>query len=264
VQTDKYDENSCNALQKPFYSPLEATLRWCNLVAHETEILSYVGDKRLPAPGDFPHWPCLRNNCEMILDAIEHGELAYGRDGKEVRTGETVAMHRMTIRHVALKAWMTANFPDQKPQFLFDDVERDTHPSISADTYRSLQADRERLVVEKAANEKRIWPLTEKVWALTEENERLKSQVAQLKSGMESLQIGEEQLHPRTERTYQHMIAALLDCVLGTHPKLESRKVFPSEKQLIAFIDHEYDGYEGLSESTLSRKFPEAKRQLKG
>lgn len=147
-----YNPKSCNALEKPFYTPVEAALRWCNLIAHEIEILHAVGFDPVPPPAAFPQWPCLRANAEKILDAILNGELPYGRDGRPVPPREQVAKHRLTIRHHDLKAWMAEHYPDQKPPFLFDEVERTTHAKITVEAWQALQADRDALKarVEKA------------------------------------------------------------------------------------------------------------------
>lgn len=53
-----YDSKSCNALEKPFYKPIEAALRWCNLIAQEEVILRAVGEAVIPTPSMFPQWPC--------------------------------------------------------------------------------------------------------------------------------------------------------------------------------------------------------------
>lgn len=140
-----YNPKSCNALEKPFYTPVEAALRWCNLIAHEIEILRAVSFDPVPPPAAFPQWPCLRANAEKILDAILNGELPYGRDGRSVPPGEQVAKHRLTIRHHDLKAWMAKHYPDQKPPFLFDEIERTTHAAITVEALQALQADRDAL-----------------------------------------------------------------------------------------------------------------------
>ncbi|MDP1857687.1 MAG: hypothetical protein Q8K82_03400, partial [Gemmatimonadaceae bacterium] len=82
---DGYNEKSCNALEKPFYRPVEAALRWCGLIAHEVEILTALhGGCDIPRTGQFPRWPCLQANTERILDAVMHGNIPHGRDGKTV------------------------------------------------------------------------------------------------------------------------------------------------------------------------------------
>jgi hypothetical protein len=151
---DGYNSKSCSALEKPYYKPIEAALRWCNLISHESEILRGTGNDLFPGIGVFPHWPCLRANAEKIYDAILNGGLPHGRDGRTVSPGDHVAKERLTIRHADLREWMAKHYPDQKPAFLFDEVERNTHAAYNADTFRALQADRDALNVrlEKAAD----------------------------------------------------------------------------------------------------------------
>jgi hypothetical protein len=93
---NNYDEKSCSALEKPYYKPIEAALRWCNLIQHETVILQTVGDELFPPLGAFPQWPCLRANAEKVYDAIINDELPCGRDGKTVSAGDHVRKDRLT------------------------------------------------------------------------------------------------------------------------------------------------------------------------
>jgi hypothetical protein len=140
---DGYDSKSCSALQRPFYRPVEAALRWCGLTQHEGMILQSLGDDHIPKPGQFPQWPCLQANTETILDAIAHGEIPCGRDGKTVPAGDHVAVARRTVRHTDLRAWMAQHHPGKKPPFLFDEIERNTHAAIDANSFRALQVDRD-------------------------------------------------------------------------------------------------------------------------
>jgi len=138
-----YDAKSCNALQKPYYRPIEVAIRWCGLVEYEAAILTQLerAGVDIPVAGQFPKWPCLRVNTEKIYDAIAHGEIPCGRDGRTVRPDEQVAQHRRTVRHTDLRVWMAKHYPDQKPEFLFDETERSAHAAINADSFRALQAD---------------------------------------------------------------------------------------------------------------------------
>lgn len=139
-----YDPKSCNALQKPFYRPVEAAIRWCGLIADEAEILAGLNSSdMIPKTRDFPQWPCLQANTEKILDAIRNDEIPHGRDGKTVSDGDHVAPARLTVRHTDLRTWVAKYYPDQKPAFLFDETERTTHQAINADSFRALQADRD-------------------------------------------------------------------------------------------------------------------------
>lgn len=147
-----YNPKSCNALEKPFYTPLEAALRWCGLIAHEADILGRCVGEPIPPVGAFPQWRCLRPNAEKIMDAILNHELPYGRDGRSVPRGEQVNKARLTVRHTDLKAWMAQHYPDQTPPFLFDEIERTTHAKITVEAWQALQAERDALKarVEKA------------------------------------------------------------------------------------------------------------------
>jgi len=149
---DTYDAKSCSALEKPYYRPIEAALRWCNLTAHEMDILQTTGVSLLPPAHAFPQWPCLKANAEKIVDAIQNNELTKGREGRPITPGEPVAKEKITVRHTELKEWMAKHYPDQKPAFLFDEVERTTHAVINADSFRALQVDRDALKarIEKA------------------------------------------------------------------------------------------------------------------
>jgi len=149
-----YNAKSCNALEKPYYSPIEAAIRWCGLIEHEAKITGAMFSKgvHVPSVGMFPEWPCLRANAEKISDAIEFGSIKYGRDGRLVSMNEHVTPAKRTVRHADLREWMSKTYPDQKPAFLFDEIERTTHAAINADTFRALQADRDALKarIEKA------------------------------------------------------------------------------------------------------------------
>ena len=142
---DKYDRKSCCALEKPFYNPVEAAIRWCGLIHEEANILGTLIAGEIPKTGQFPQWPCLQANCEKIIDAIINGGIPYGRNGVTVREGDQVTPSKRTVRHTDLREWMVKNWPDQKPAFLFDEIERKTHAAINTDSFLALQADRDSL-----------------------------------------------------------------------------------------------------------------------
>lgn len=197
-----YNEKSCNALEKPFYTPVEAAIRWCGLIAHEADILSSAGVDPVPAPSAFPQWPCLRANAEKILDAVINGDVVYGRDGKTVARTEHVARHRLTIRHSDLKQWMAEHYPDQKPAFLFDEVERSTHAAITVEAFQALQAERDAL---KSRIEKAERWYQEVGRTLESENAQLAAKVAQ---------AGQE-ISSKSKNAYLRTIAALGHALIG-------------------------------------------------
>jgi len=77
------------------------------------------------------------------------------------------------------------------------------------------------------------------------------------------------QLGDRAETTYLNIVAALLEVISEGIPNPEKRDGkfgpiygFNSEAKLITAIAEHFMGYDGLSQSNLQRKFPEAKRSL--
>jgi hypothetical protein len=188
-----------------------------------------------------------------IHAAIDSGELPSCReDGRKVGHDDHVSYGRRHVHGLDLKEWAKSISPSERPDFLFDEIERNAHPNITADTYNALKAERDRLEkqLEKAAKD------------LREAREQKNSFEMQCKS-LEAMvnKIGAP--GERAESTYQNIIAALLDCIAGSLPGIEKHPSFSSEAKLIEAIDEHYRGYGGLSQSNLSRKFPEAKKALR-
>ena len=67
----------------------------------------------------------------------------------------------------------------------------------------------------------------------------------------------------REKSSYLRIIGALVEYISGKTPGVDKHPSFENETKLIADLDKFYDGYEGLSASNLSRKFPQANRVLK-
>lgn len=234
-----YNPKSCNALEKPFYTPVEAALRWCNLIAHEIDILNAVGVDPVPAPAAFPQWPCLRANAEKILDAILNKELPYGRDGRPVSPGEQVARHRLTIRHTDLKAWMARHYPDQKPPFLFDEIERTTHAAITVEALQALQAERDALKARLAKAED--W------WEL--EGKGLKAERDEWRAKCEQAEA---------EAKPSHLLALAVLIEILQEPRNSAR----NQSGIIGEILERYPSRRGLSQRNLEDIFSTANKTL--
>jgi hypothetical protein len=249
---DGYDPNSCNALEKPFYRPVEAAIRWCGLIAHEGQILAALDPSdMIPKAGQFPMWKCLQPNTEKILDAIMRGEIPHGRDGKTVQTNEHVARHRLTVRHTDLREWMAKYYPGQKPEFLFDETERSSHHAINADSFRALQADRDAARAELEQARKWGNEIVAERDALLGERNSLRAMV---ENGMAT--------GPRAETTYLNIVGGLLGLMRGKTPAGAAQSVFESEAAIISALLAHYGGKPGISDTTLEKKFAEAKRSL--
>lgn len=249
---EDYDSKSCSALEKPYYKPIEAALRWCNLIAHEAQILQVTGEALFPPASAFPQWPCLRANAEKIFDAIENYELPHGRDGRTVSPGDHVARQRLTIRHTDLKTWMAKHYPDQKPKFLFDEIERKTHAAINADAYRALQADRDaaRAELEKA-----------KAWAADTICE-----MNAVRGERDSLQAMVDKANApsgRSEKTYLNVIGGLLSLMLGKSPAGNPQSSFENQGAIISAMLAHYGHIRGMGDSNLEKIMAEANRALR-
>ncbi len=257
--TKPWETDNCAAMKAHYavFSVPHAAALWCRVP--EDQIEEIVCEATQVSSAGFgrsiwkhPAVPCLEPRSRAIAEAIEAGTLPHGReDGEAVSPGDHVAYERRHFFGRDLRKWMEAEFPNEKPAFLFDDIERSTHTAISADAYRALNADHDKLAsrLEKAKLEFK---------ALREEKELIESERDSLRA------IVEKAAAPsgRAEATYQNIIAALLECIGGTLPGIEKHPSFASEAKLIEAIGCHFKGYGGLSSSNLSRKFPEAKRAL--
>jgi hypothetical protein len=237
---------------KTFYYPIEAALRWCKLLAFEDEILLAKLDSPWSCRQAFPQWPCLGANIEKILDAIQSGELPFGCLGLTVQPETPVETRCLTIRHTDLKAWMAHYYPDQKPTFLFDAVERTTHQAISFESFQVLQADREALE-NKVAEHQQSYRL---LLAQNAELEQAK--------GLLMAQISNQpaEASDRSETTHLNIIGSLLHLLLSNSPSGKPYSSFRNQTSIISSIVAHHRGRLGITERTLERKFAAARRSL--
>lgn len=205
-----YTPDSCNPLAKVFYRPIDAAIRWCNLMAHEAKILELAWDCPALLSTTFPQWPCLHANTEKIFDAVRNHELPYGILGTTITPGTPIDRRLITVRHADLKWWMFHHYPDQRPTFLFGKLSTE-NDQINIGTYLALQADREALEIQLKATESALQELIEELQALGLERESLRSLVKT-----------QDQLSDRSEVGYQCIIGVLLETLLGSSPSGKS------------------------------------------
>lgn len=150
-----------------------------------------------------------------------------------------------------MKAWIAKEHPADKPAFLFDEVERKTHSSINADTFRALQADRDaaRAELEKA-----------KAWAAEtiREMDAMRGERDSLRAMVDKASAPGE----RAETTYLNIIGAMLALMLGKSPAGKPQSVFDNQAAIIAALLGHHEGKPGISARTLEDKFAAAKRSL--
>jgi hypothetical protein len=238
-----------NPDSKTYYRPLEAALRWCNLSAHEALILGQSAAASACQLGRcFPQWPCLKANAEKIYDAIHNGELRYGYMGRTVAPGTFVDPVYLTVRHIDLKQWMSDFYPDQKPDFLFDPIERSTHNSITLETFQILKAEHEALV--------------KKIEAKCLECPLNQNRSTSPASTQIFVTDTSSELSPRSELTHLHVIGSLLGLLLGQSPSGIPYSSFRTQAAVISSILVHYPGRLGITQRTLENKFAAARRSL--
>lgn len=236
---------------KIFYRPIDAALRWCNLLHYEAQILQAVWSYTEDLTRIFPQWPCLRANTEKIYDAMRNGELPYGCLGISVPSGSYVESYQITVRHSDLRFWMQNYHPDQRPAFLFG-LNNESHSKISVGDYIALQADRDTLLQDlqklKSCHQKIL--------------EDIKNAGLDI-NNLKNTPIFYEQLSERSEITYQSIIGAMLNLFLEQSPAGKPLSVFNNQAAIVDAITARYTDIPGLSKRTLDEKFAAANRSLR-
>ncbi|PAU86055.1 hypothetical protein CK507_16430 [Pseudomonas sp. WN033] len=242
--------NSFHQHSKVFYKPIEAAIRWSDLTRFEHEIIEALGTKNRPSSHDFPRWPILYLNTELIFDALFNGDLPYGRRGITCADSQLLSDPALTIRHVDLRSWMSQYYPDQRPAFLFDDFERQLHPAINIDVVQVLLAEREAWRARCATCSLDFEELESKHLALRKEHDSL------------TARLQPDAIGRRAETTYLHIIGALLHLMLGESPSGRRYSTFMSQDAIISALIAHHSGLMGITERTLHAKFAEAKRRM--
>lgn len=145
------------------YSVAVAAALWCGIPHNLVDKYLKEAATNHPAVFKHPKAPCLEPKCSLIHRAIASGALPVSREDGCIVTGH-VAPGRRYISRKHLKDWISKELPNDKPAFLFDEIERNTHTAINAASFRALQADRDaaqteitrmKAIISKLTNERR-------------------------------------------------------------------------------------------------------------
>lgn len=245
-----YATQSCNPYAKTFYRPIDAALRWCNLMAFEREILEATQRCPTMLKTTFPQWPCLHANTEKIFDAIQHGELAYGCLGVSVAIGTTVDCSQITVRHTDLRFWISRYYPDQRPAFLFEGSPNQQE-AISIGTYLALQGDRDALQVQIKSLEAAYQQLLHDLEAIGLERKNI-----------HHLLRTNSKVSDRSESVYLHIIGAMVNLLLDKSPSGKPLSVFRSQSAIVDALTAHHKNVPGITKRTLDEKFAAGKRSL--
>ena len=152
-----WENDNCEHVQS-YYTiypvPVAAAL-WCGIPLNEIQEHLDASTQVHRAIYRHPYIKCLEPRCRAMHEAIEKGALLVSRENGKSMDGSKVhvAPERRHVTRQDLKEWIAREFPSDKPEFLFDEIERKTHAAINADAFRALQADRDALKarIDKAA-----------------------------------------------------------------------------------------------------------------
>ena len=220
-----FGPNVC-LVQRIFYSPLQAAIRWANLLDDEGKILDNIGSDIRPTIKQLEKWPLVYLYCERIFDAIIHGELPCGKNG--VRCKVEVDDPDLTVRHIDLRRWVIEFYPAEKPGFLFSSCER----------YISNGNDpRDRL--HNSLNHQAVY--------MNDEHGHYKNYIVPDEN--------KNDLRPRAEDSYLVILGGL--CYLLFSQKLVD---LTNQESLINILTTHFPDVPGMSQSTLRMKFAKANR----
>jgi hypothetical protein len=255
----QWEEDNCAAMRAQYavYSVPHASALWCGVPPEQVnDIVREATQTSQSGPGRsiwfHPQVPCLEVRSRAITEAIEMGVLPHGReDGSPVAPDDHVKYERRHVLGRDLRAWIEKKFPNEKPAFLFDEIERHSHTSISTEAYNALLADNKALklrIKTKEDDHKKI--LNEKN-DLEQLNQSLEAAIAKMGNPSE-----------RAESTYLNIIGAMLELFLSESPGGQAHSIFSNQSAVIQALLGYHEGKQGISARTLEEKFAAAKRSL--
>lgn len=232
------------------YHPIDAAILWCDLSEHENEILQVD----LSQPGSlrkhFPQWPNLHDHVECIYDAILSGELPATYLGQPITSESHVHRLYYSIRRTDLLVWFVRSLPDQRPAFLFAQ-NADHSGCVSLNAHLAKQAELDFALSTIEQLQQTYAAATDEVASLSTLNDKLKAR-------FESLGIPSE----TSEAMQNRLVGALLEATLGKNQNGKQQSIYSSQAALVQTILLRFPGVEGLSKSTIDRRFADARRVI--
>ena len=251
-----WETDSCEHVQS-YYTiypvPVAAAL-WCGISPGEVQEHLNISTLVHRAVYRHPYIQCLEPRCRAIHEAIEKGALLVSRENGKSFDGTTdhVAPERRHVTRQNLKEWIAREFPSDKPGFLFDEIERQTHSAIKPDAFLALQADRDALKARVEKAEEWAKQIIAERNALLGERDSLRAMVdkANAPGG-------------RSEKTYLNIIGGLLTLMLGKSPAGKPQSTFGNQGAIISAMLAHYGHIKGMGDSNLEKIMAEANKTLK-
>ncbi|MFI7836116.1 MULTISPECIES: hypothetical protein [Pseudomonas] len=232
------------------YHPIDAAILWCDLSDHADEILQVD----LSQPGSlrkhFPQWPHLHDHVECICEAILSGELPATYLGHPITSDNHVHRLYFSVRRADLLFWFLRSHPDQKPAFLFAH-NVDHSECVSLDAHLAKQAKLDFALSTLEQLQRSYSAAADEMAALSALNDKLKAR-------LESLGVPSE----TSQAMHDMLIGAMLETTLGKSQNGKMQSIYPSQAALVQAILLRFPGVDGLSKSTIDRRFADARRHL--
>jgi len=151
VSGDSWKNKKCDALRShaAIYKVEVAAALWCGVPPEEVDAVieesNPTGHTSLAsAILRHPEVECLEVYCRAIFEAMDEGVLCYTyEDGRDL--DGYAAYGRRHVKRGALKEWIAKEYPSDKPNFLFDEIDQQTHGAITVETFQALSAERDAL-----------------------------------------------------------------------------------------------------------------------
>jgi len=254
-----WEDDNCATVQacySVYHVPVAAAL-WCGVpadqVADELRNATPIkhSDALSRATLRHPYLKCLEPRIRAIHSAIDAGELRTCRENGR-KTDEHVAYERRHVYGLDLKEWAKKIAPTERPAFLFDEIERDMHSAISADSYRALQSAHD-------AKEHKLAQANERIRQLEDEKNRVEQERQSLRSAIENMTGATE----RSKKTFLNIIGGLLSQMLGKSPKGQPQSLFENQGAIISVMLAHYGHIKGMGDSNLEKIMAEANKTLK-
>jgi hypothetical protein len=253
-----WENDSCETVQACYnvYHVPKAAALWCGVpteqIAEELSRAVPIGQSNALSRAILrhPYLKCLEPRIRAIHAAIDAGELkACREDGRKV--DEHVAYERRHVYGLDLKEWAKKIAPSERPIFLFDEIERDTHSAITAESYRVLKAAHD-------AKEHKLSQANERIRKIENAKDQAEMERDALRAVVDKMGAPGE----RSETTYLNIIGGLLGLMLGKSPTGVKQSVYDNQAAIISAMLAYYEGKPGIASRTLEEKFAAAKRSL--
>ena len=176
---NSWKNDSCESVQAcySFYHVPIAAALWCGVPSDQVEEElrhavpigeSYKLDRAILS---HPYLKCLEPRIRAIHIAIDNDNLqAYREGGRKVTFEENIAYEQRYVYGNDLKEWAKRIAPNERPTFLYTEIERNTHSSISVDSYKVLKATHDAMENKLSQANDRIQELSERNAAIESEH----------------------------------------------------------------------------------------------